>query len=746
MNGERFLFGDVSLDVAGREIRRAGARVALEPKAFDLLVILLRDAGAVVDKRRLFAEVWADVHVTDSSLARAVTQVRRALGDDPKTPRYVETVPTRGYRFIGQLEHRRDGRDEPDAAASASPAAPAATVARHLPGRGSLAALALVVLLVAVSGWLWGPGLVRRQEAQLVPIGAAIVEAATHGAVQLTTSRGVDLHPAFSPDGAQLAYASDETGALEIYVRSRVPSAPARPLTSSGGDNVSPAWSPDGLWIAYHSRRDGGIWVVPSAGGPPRQLVQEGAAPAWAPDGSAIAFQTAGEADALGGSGGSRSTLALVDVHTGHTRPLTRRGAPAGSHGRPVWLPSGSHIAFVVSRVPVAEVWMTSLDGGVQRVGACVTGCRPIVFARGRQQYLAFIDVEPRPSLATVPLVQEDVPDVTARQAVPLPTTVDVKSLAVSPDGQYLAYSATVRTSELMEVRLRDGRPEAVAPPRQLIDERRQRYGDPLFAPDGTTLAFTAVRGGDRPEVFLLDVATGAARAASGEGAFVKAWASSGSSMVVVGGPAPTSLVRVELASGRTSPFLAFTGWLSLPDRAQRMFTLRLSPDLTRYYYTAEDDAGMSIWLGTVSQPGEEVRLATVGDGASFGAWASSGTRFAYQVARDWRTTIGVQDAQAGAEVRLLGTGADHAWVNDWSPDDEWLVMAAMRQGRWTIEAVHTASGEAHVLTPAAPPAGYVRWPTWSPRGDRIVYERGTLSGNIWLASLDDARSPDAGT
>ena len=104
MREATYCFGDVEVEPGGRELRRGGARVALEPKALDVLLVLLRDAGRVVDKRRLLAEVWADVHVSDSSLARAVTQIRRALGDDITSPRYIETVPTRGYRFIGTLE------------------------------------------------------------------------------------------------------------------------------------------------------------------------------------------------------------------------------------------------------------------------------------------------------------------------------------------------------------------------------------------------------------------------------------------------------------------------------------------------------------------------------------------------------------------------------------------------------------------------------------------------------------------
>jgi len=77
-----------------------GTTVRLTPKAFQTLLVLVKHPSEVVDKDQLMAEVWPDIFVEEGSLSRNIYEIRRALGDDTEDPRYIETIPKRGYRFI----------------------------------------------------------------------------------------------------------------------------------------------------------------------------------------------------------------------------------------------------------------------------------------------------------------------------------------------------------------------------------------------------------------------------------------------------------------------------------------------------------------------------------------------------------------------------------------------------------------------------------------------------------------------
>lgn len=101
-----FEFGAFELDLGQVELRRDGRVVALEPKAFDLLAMLVENRDRVVSRDEVFDQIWPDVFVTEASLSTAIAQIRRALGDDGTTQTYVKTVRGRGFRFVAEAKVR----------------------------------------------------------------------------------------------------------------------------------------------------------------------------------------------------------------------------------------------------------------------------------------------------------------------------------------------------------------------------------------------------------------------------------------------------------------------------------------------------------------------------------------------------------------------------------------------------------------------------------------------------------------
>lgn len=107
---QRYAFGDFVLDTAAGELRRGGIAVDLRPKVYELLRYLVDHPGVLISKEELLDAVWGDVHVSDGSINRTVTELRHLLGDDPRHPRVIETVARRGYRFIAEVEVVDDER------------------------------------------------------------------------------------------------------------------------------------------------------------------------------------------------------------------------------------------------------------------------------------------------------------------------------------------------------------------------------------------------------------------------------------------------------------------------------------------------------------------------------------------------------------------------------------------------------------------------------------------------------------
>jgi Tol biopolymer transport system component/DNA-binding winged helix-turn-helix (wHTH) protein len=326
-------FGIFEVDLAAGELRREGTLVKLQDQPFRLLALLLERPGAVVTREELRAALWPDGSFVDFEYGvnTAVKKVRNALGDSVENPRFVQTIPRKGYRFIAPAAH-----EAPSPATAAAPSVVASTKRR----RTWMIAAALAAL---TGSGLW---LVRQAPAP----GPASLP------VPLTTYPGSEWSAAFSPDGRQVAFAWNgvREDNYDIYLKTNGSDSPTR-LTTDPASDLSPAWSPDGHRIAF--LRDLGrgrvaVMMVPAAGGPEVKIA-ETSAPlfpyyrnlAFSPDGNWLITADLG-ADAPGREA-RPAGLFLYSVENGSRRPLTLPPAGYYADTNPALAPDGRSLAFL---------------------------------------------------------------------------------------------------------------------------------------------------------------------------------------------------------------------------------------------------------------------------------------------------------------------------------------------------------------------------------------------------------------
>lgn len=102
-----YLFDEFELNEQEFSLERGGRRLPLEPRALTVLLVLVENPGRLMDKKTLLEAVWKDTYVEETTLTRAIAVIRKTLEDDSRAPRYIETIPTRGYRFIASVKVQR---------------------------------------------------------------------------------------------------------------------------------------------------------------------------------------------------------------------------------------------------------------------------------------------------------------------------------------------------------------------------------------------------------------------------------------------------------------------------------------------------------------------------------------------------------------------------------------------------------------------------------------------------------------
>jgi Tol biopolymer transport system component/DNA-binding winged helix-turn-helix (wHTH) protein len=475
-------FGTYEVDLRSGELRKNGLKVRLTGQPFQILAVLLERPGELVTREELQKRLWpGDTFVDfDSGLNAAVNRVREALGDSAENPRFVETLPKRGYRFIAQVEgppRENSTESQPTVDRQRNRSA----------GRGWKIGIATgSVILLAAFGLLF-PTLARRFLRQPRP---QLLEA-----VPLTTLPGQEISPSFSPDGSQVAFGwnGENNGAgFDLYVKVIGTEKPLR-LTNHPAPWLGVAWSPDGRSIAVNrlAIEGRGIFLVPALGGPERKLASTinsalwapDAALSWSPNGKQLAFTD--QSPLLGYS----KQIFLLSLNT-----LERKRMETGcdSASGPGFSPLGDSLAYLCIRddgdsslnlLNLRGGKNERLFGGLQRVqGPTWTrdGAR-IIFSYGS-------------GFTPMAGAGGDLWQITpGRTESPekMPFGHDATSATVSSSGNRLAYVQTQISGNIWQVDL-DG---AKAKARILVTSTREQYG-PLISPDGRRIIFMSNRSG----------------------------------------------------------------------------------------------------------------------------------------------------------------------------------------------------------------------------------------------------------
>jgi eukaryotic-like serine/threonine-protein kinase len=469
---EIYEFGPFRMEPAERRLSRGGEAVPLTPKAFDTLYFLVRNSGHLLEKDDLIRMLWPDSVVEEGNLTNNIFLLRKALGEEPQ---YIETVPKKGYRFVGAVrrlataertrpEHSPDGevRSADRVRGSRLPpalVAPPSPPSARRTGRvgAGIAITALVLVGIGVAVW-WRSSTRLPDRSQWV---------------QLTKLPDSAAQPTLSPDGRMLAFIRGSTwiGSGQIYVKMLPDGEPVQ-LTHDDVIKTDPVFSPDGSRIAYTTldpqQFAWDTWVVPTLRGEPQLMMRNASGLTWTGP-RQVLFSEIKKGVHMGIVAADESRLGARDVYLPTDEAAMAHRSYLSPDGKWVLLVEmdEDHQFLPCRLVP--------MDGNSQgrSVGPLAASCMSAAWSRdGTRMYFGA-----NPG-GVNHIWRQRFPDGTPEQVTSGPT--EEEGVVISPDGHSLLTAVALQNTSLW---VHDAKGE-----RQVHLEGNGK--DPRFTPDGKKLCY----------------------------------------------------------------------------------------------------------------------------------------------------------------------------------------------------------------------------------------------------------------
>jgi Tol biopolymer transport system component/DNA-binding winged helix-turn-helix (wHTH) protein len=647
-------FDSFQVDLSSNELFRSGTRVPIQEQPLQVLRLLLEAEGKVVTREQVRAALWPENTFVDfeHGVNTAVKKLRQALEDSVESPKFVETLPKVGYRFISTVEWVVDSstsslpRVVPIGPPSLRPVAAVAadepvSRSRYSVRRFATVGIALLFLVAIAGYWLRTRSHVEADKLTIAPF---------------TTFPGFEITPSFSPDGNQIVFSwfgYEREFQFDLYVK-QVGQEQVLQLTHHPATFLVPAWSPDGRFIAFMRQAEPeatGIYLISPLGGTERKLTSfnpyfggwDPIALSWSADGKWLAFAKSNASASTAQGSPEHFRIHLVNVETTEERILPSPANDCVHTWQPSFSADGRYLASVcVLGEGVAKIYVQDPDGKQARevAGARSSeGFAGITWTADNKSLLYSSDQH----LWRIPL--------TGGKPEMLLFAQDVESVAVAHTGKRLAYAQVRHPENIWQLGLGNQRKRAV-PASKLIASSRGDAG-PHVSPDGKSIAFQSWRSGT-PEVWMGDRdASNPLQLTSFKGPKIGAPVWSPDSQRIVfdsrtSGNAELYMVNVEggppkrFATGTANacnPFWSADGhWI--------------------YFNTERPDA---IWKVPV-EGGTPVRL-TEGNGETVPLESADGTRVFYYKAEGEHSQAWSASVNGGDERRVMGMPGDVAWL-----------------------------------------------------------------------------------